>query len=193
MLRRSNYKLMKKIILGLVGEMATGKGTAARYIVEKYNGKAFKFSTLLRDVLDRLYLEQSRENLQKISTVLRQNFGEDLFASVMAGDVKKDSADIIVIDGIRRPADIKYLKEIPEFKFVYIETDVKKCYGRLIGRQENSDDVGKTFEEFKKEHEAEPEQQIRDLKKNADYVVDNNGSLKALHQQLDKIIDENSR
>jgi len=60
---------MKKIILGFAGEIASGKGTAAKYLAEKYGSGYFRFSTILRDVLKRLYLDESRENAQKISTV----------------------------------------------------------------------------------------------------------------------------
>ena len=180
---------MSKIIIGLTGEMSSGKGTGAKYIVEKYNASSYRFSTMLRDVVSRLYIEQTRENISKMSTILRQNFGEDLFAKVMAEDVKKDDNKVIVIDGIRRMADIEYLKMIPEFKFVYIDTDVKKCYERIIKRGENTDDNNKTFEEFLEEHKLETETQIKDLKQHADEVIDNNEDYKHLHGQIDKIIE----
>ncbi len=181
---------MTKIIIGLAGEMASGKGTAAKYLVEKYKASSYRFSTMLRDVLNRLYIEQTRENVSKISTVLRQNFGEDLFAKVMAEDVKKDENEVIVIDGIRRLADIAYLKEIPEFKFMYIEADIKKCYERTVQRGENVGDNSKTFEQFLEEHKLETEVQIRDLKQYADFVVDNNEDYDYLYKQIDKIIEE---
>jgi len=182
---------MAKIILGFMGEMACGKGTATRYVVEKYKGKSYRFSTMLRDILDRLYLEQSRENMQRLSTILRQNFGEDLLSGVIVEDVKKEKSPVIVLDGIRRLTDIEKLKNFPEFKMVYIETDIKKCYERIIGRRENADDANKTFERFKNEHNNESELLIKELKSHADYVIDNNGSLEDLYKQLDKIINLN--
>lgn len=177
-----------KIILGLAGEMASGKGTAAKYAVAKYSAKTRRFSTMLRDVLDRLSLEQSRDNMQKLSTILRQNFGEDLLARIMAEDVKKDNGEVIVIDGIRRLADIKYLKANPNFKLAYLEADMQKRYERITKRGENSDDAKKTFEDFKKAHEDESELQIRDLKKHADFLIDNNGNYEDLYHQADKIL-----
>lgn len=180
---------MAKIIIGLAGEMACGKGTAAKHIQKEHKASSYRFSTMLRDVLNRLYIEQTRENVAGISTILRQKFGEDLFAKVMAEDVKRDSDDIIAIDGIRRMADIEYLKKIPEFKLIYIEADIKRCYERIIHRGENSDDNGKTFDEFVKEHELETELQIKDLKNYADYVIDNNGDYNHFYQQIDKIIE----
>ncbi len=144
---------MAKVIIGLAGESGCGKGTVAKHIIEKYNGSSFRFSTMLRDILCRIYLPDSRKNMQILSTILRQNFGEDVLAKVMSEDVKRNNKNIVVVDGIRRPADIKYLKELPEFKLIYVEADIKKRYDRLIQRGENPDDNQKTFEKFQKEHQ----------------------------------------
>ncbi|MFA6160148.1 MAG: AAA family ATPase [Parcubacteria group bacterium] len=179
---------MSKIILGLAGEIASGKGTTAKYICEKYNGNSHRFSTMLRDVAGRMYLDVNRENLQKISTIFRENFFDDILSSVIAKDVENDEHKIIAIDGVRRMADISYLQKIPGFKLVYIEAEMKKRYERIIGREENTDDKTKTFEDFQKDHEREAERQIKDLKNQAEYVIDNNGSLEKLYKQIDEII-----
>ncbi|MDD3487597.1 MAG: AAA family ATPase [Candidatus Moranbacteria bacterium] len=179
-----------KIVLGLAGEIASGKGTVARYIIEKHQGNSHRFSTMLRDIAKRMHLEESRENLQKISTIFRQNFHDDILSEVIAGDVKEDGHKIISIDGVRRLADIAYLTKLPEFKLVYIDADMDKRYERIIKRGENSDDTQKTFEEFKRDHEKEAELQIRELKNQADFVVDNNGNFESLYGQIDQIIEK---
>jgi len=178
----------KKIILGIAGEMASGKGTVAKYLTEKHSAVGLRFSTVLRDVLDRLGIEQSRENMQMVSTSLRQSFGDDLLAKVMKGDALKTEAELIVIDGVRREPDIKYLRELPEFKLVYIEADMEKRHERIVKRGENTDDINKTFEEFKKDHEREAEVRIKDLKAKADFVIDNNGFFEEFYRQIDEII-----
>ena len=53
----------KKIIIGLVGQLACGKGTVAEYLKEKYGASVYRYSTMLRDVLNRLYLEINRVNM----------------------------------------------------------------------------------------------------------------------------------
>jgi dephospho-CoA kinase len=148
---------------------------------------------MLRDVLDRLYLEQNRENMQKLSTVIRRNFGEDSLAKVIYEDLSKLNSEVMVLDGVRRLADIKYLKELPGFKLAYIETDIKKRYERISKRGENTDDLQKSFKEFKKEHEGEAESQIKDLKNWADFFIDNNGTFDELHKQLDQIISKSKK
>jgi len=177
-----------KIILGLAGEIASGKGTTAQYIINKHNGSSHRFSTMLRDVAGRMCLEENRENLQKLSTIFRQNFHDDILSMVIAKDVENDKYEIIAIDGVRRLADISYLKKIDGFKLVYIEADIEKRFERITKRGENADDTMKTFENFKKDHKREAELQIRELKNHADYIIDNNGNFDDLYRQIDKII-----
>ena len=176
------------MILGLAGEMASGKGTVAQYLMEKNHSSSHRFSTMLRDVLTRLHLEHSRENLQHLSTMVRKTYGEDTLARVMAEDVKKDNAEIIVVDGVRRMDDIVYLRELEGFKLVYIDADIRKRYERIIARNENIDDHGKTFEQFELECQDESEVQIAILKNHADVVIDNNGDVDALHTQIDALL-----
>lgn len=179
---------MPKIILGLAGEIASGKGTVAKYIVKKYKGNAHRFSTMLRDVAKRMHLEESRENLQKISTMLREYFGGDILSKTIYFDVQNDKHKVIAIDGVRRPSDIEYLKKLASFKLVYIEADMEKRYKRIVKRGENTDDRKKTFKEFQKDHKKEAELQIREMRGKADVVINNNGTFGELYRQVDKIV-----
>lgn len=182
---------MARLILGIAGEMGSGKGTIAKHVVEERHGKAHRFSTMLRDVMDRLYIEQTRENISKLSTTLRENFGEDLMANVMLREVEHDEHDIIVVDGVRRMDDIQHLQKLSHFKFIYVDANLETRYERLKKRGEDVGDSTKTFEQFQKDEEMEPEERIRDLKNYADYVVDNNGTYMELYDQVEKIIKEN--
>ncbi len=179
---------MKKIIIGLVGEIASGKGTTAKYLEEKYRATSHRFSTPLRDILNRLYLEINRKNMQDLSFVLREKFGQNTLARIIAEDASNDSNGVIVIDGIRRPADIEYLAKLPEFQLVYITAEMKTRFERLIRRGENEDDKNKTFEQFQKDHEAETELEIPKIGATANHKIDNNGSLEDLYSQIDRLI-----
>ncbi len=178
----------KKIIIGLVGKIAAGKGTVADYFVNKYKAEVFSFSQSLRDILERMHAEISRANMQKLSTALRQNFGEDLLAKIMAGDVESTSNKVIIVDGIRRMADIAYLQNFSNFIMVSVETDIKKRYERLIKRTQNNDDTKKTYEQFLIDEKAETEKEIPLVMENSQEKIDNNGDLKNLEEQLEKII-----
>ncbi|MDD5749618.1 MAG: AAA family ATPase [Patescibacteria group bacterium] len=179
---------MTKKILVFTGLPACGKGTATKYLAEKYDAKTFRFSTIMRDLLDRLYLPQSRENMSLLSRIVRENFAEDIFAKVMAEDAKQAETDIVVIDGARRLADVEHLSKIKGFLLIAIEGDMKIRYQRLVKRGENPDDQSKTWEEFVADHQLETELSIPELMEKADVVVDNNGSLEEFYKQLDKLV-----
>ena len=50
--------------------------------------------------MNRTAIPISRENLQKFSTLLRENFGENILAKAIANDASKLDAGIVVIDGV---------------------------------------------------------------------------------------------
>ncbi|MFA5421007.1 MAG: AAA family ATPase [Patescibacteria group bacterium] len=180
--------MKKKIIIGLTGQIACGKGVIKKFLIEKYNASDYRFSTILRDVLTRVSVEQSRTNIMKISTLLRQTFGEDILAKVMAEDVKKDDDEFIVIDGIRRLADIKYLRDVPGFFLVSVEAGEDIRYKRVVERNENPGDDKKTFEEFLADDAAETEEQIPGTMAKADFKIDNNGTWDELWEQIHELV-----
>ena len=179
---------MNKKVLGFTGLIASGKGTACKYLSEKYGAESFRFSTILRDVVDRVYLPQTRENLQNISQVLRENFSQDILSKAIAEDVKKAKGEIVVIDGVRRWTDIEHLKAIPGFQLVSLQVDTKTRYERLVKRGENLDDTSKTWEEFQKDSNAEAEIHIQEMIEKADVIIDNNKQLDDFYKQLDKLV-----
>jgi dephospho-CoA kinase len=179
---------MEKRIFGVTGMMACGKGTVAKYFVEKYGAQSFRFSTSMRDLLDRLYLPQSRENISAISRITRAEFGQDLYAKVMARDAGKADNNIVIVEGIRRQEDVQELKKLANFKLVAIEVDMKTRWERLRLRGENLGDANKSWEEFQKDHELETELTIPPVMKTADITISNNGSLEDLYKQLDELL-----
>ncbi|MDD3711546.1 MAG: hypothetical protein PHP37_03045 [Patescibacteria group bacterium] len=178
----------KKIVIGLTGQIACGKGVIKKFLINEYQASDYRFSTILRDVLIRLYVEQSRENIQKMSTLLRQTFGEDILADVMSKDIKNDDHHFIVIDGIRRLADIKHLREVPGFFLVSVEAEEKLRHQRVIERNENPGDDKKTFEDFLKDQKEESESEIPNTMAAADFVIDNNGSWDYLWNQIHDLV-----
>lgn len=179
---------MEKKIFVFTGLLASGKGTVAKYLVEKYQASSFRFSTMLRDVLKRLYMPDSRENMQMISQLLREGISQDIMSRVIAQDASNATTDLVVIDGARRMTDIEYLKKLPGFVLVAIEVDQKLRYQRLVARNENPGDDKKTFEQFVLDEKAEAESEIPFLMQQATLKIDNNGSLEDLYKQLDNLV-----
>ncbi len=179
---------MSKIIIGFVGPLSSGKEEAKKYLIEKYDAGSHRFSMMLRDILNRLYLPIIRKNMQDLSLSLRQCFGSDILARVIAEEVKGDSHEIIVVDGVRRLDDIAKLKDVPGFFLVSIDAEPRLRYERLIKRGENADDTKKTYEEFLADGRKEAEMEIPTVMAQAKYQLDNNGSFADLYRQIDAMI-----
>ena len=179
---------MQKKIIGLTGPIASGKGTVKKYIEEKYGGKDCKFSTVLRDVLNRIDEPISRESMQKMSFLLRENFGQNILAKAIAKDIKALDNNIIVIDGVRRLTDIDYLKDTHGFTLVKIDANPKIRYERMVIRNENKGDDKKTFEQFLNDHEADADREVPIVMSHASKALDNNGDLQNLYRQIDELL-----
>jgi len=180
----------EKLVIGIAGEIASGKDTVTRYYVKKHGASMYRFSDVLRDILKRLYLEVNRKNFAGASLMLRKTFGEDVFSHAVAEEARKDKSDLIVIDGVRRVADVAGVQNLPGFRLLYIAADPKRRYDRMTTRNQNADDGTKTFEEFLRDSELESELQIRELKEKADWVIDNNGTLEELYASVDLFLEQ---
>ncbi len=180
--------MTNKVVLGFTGLMASGKGESAKYLKEKHGASTYRFSTMLADALSRFYLEHSRDNFIKISEMMRSTFGEDIMAKTMAHDVDNDASQLIVVEGIRRMADIDYLSKLPNFVLVEIKADIKIRFERMKIRGEKADDASKTLAEFEADHQRSTELSILEVAKKATEIIDNDGTVEMLYKQLDDLV-----
>lgn len=179
---------MSKIILGFVGDLASGKGAICKYLKEKYGTESYRFSTMLRDILKRVYLENSRDNLQRLSTVMRENFGQDIMSKVIAEDVRNDPREIVAVEGIRRPTDITYLEKSSGFHLIYITAESELRWKRLVTRNENPGDDKKTYTQFLTDEQAEADRLIMSLGAKAEFKIMNDGTFDDFYRQMEEIL-----
>lgn len=185
--------MSSKLILVFAGQMGSGKDSAAFYLRDAYNASIYSFSTMLEDVLNRFYLEHNRDNLVKMSEIIREAFGQDIMAKTMAKDVEKDTNDIIVVSNARRLADVEFLSKLPNYVLCEIHADLETRYKRITQRGQRPDDKTKTFEEFKVDHNRSTEVSIAELAKQATKRIDNSGTVEELHTQLDELIKDHTK
>ncbi len=179
------------IVIGVTGEMASGKDTVTEYLVARYGAKKYRFSDILRSILDLLYIPQTRESLTKLSILLRQGYGDDLLAKVIEKRAEADKDNpLVVIDGIRRYQDVAFFNHLEGFTLWYVDASFETRYERLIMRTQNVDDSTKTEEEFRSEHELETERGVPALKEHANELIKNEGLLDELHRKVDSLVEK---
>ena len=179
---------MKKMIICFTGLMASGKDVAKKYLEKNHQATSFRFSSVLRDALDCLNIEASRNNLINLSTWDRENFGNDLLAKAIAKKAEQAEAELVVIDGARRKDDLIYLKNNKDFHLIAIDADPKIRYERLVLRNENQGDDKKSYQDFLNDHQKETEISIPETMAEAKFSINNNGDLESLYKQIEEIL-----
>jgi dephospho-CoA kinase len=180
-------------IIGLTGRNAAGKGTVASFLKKK----SFVYHSLsdtLREELKRRKLEESRDNLIMIGNSLRESGGPGILADLMISNLI--SLENHIVDSIRNPIEVKSLRrEYENHSFILISIDAKPeiRYERLKQRDRAGDSSSwKEFitQEKLEESSSDPnKQQLFATINEADYHIDNSGSLSNLEDQIGKVLD----
>ena len=180
-------------IIGLTGRNASGKGTVASFLKES-SYVYHSLSDTLRDELKRRNLEESRDNLIMIGNSLREEGGPGILADLMISNL--NSLENHIVDSIRNPLEVKSLRreyENHNFSLISVEASPEIRYERL--KQRNRAGDSSSWEEFLaqeklEERSSDPnKQQIFETINEADYHIDNSGSLSELKNKIRKIID----
>lgn len=179
---------MPKLILGLTGQIGSGKGYIGEYLEKHYGAELFKFSTYLSRALDVMGLEQSRDNMIHISEGLRHAFGEDALSYAVARGATKSTATIALIDGIRRPEDLAGLSPLPQFELMAVQADQKVRYERIANRGEKAEESSMTWEDFLSQEQRSTELTVPKTMTMATLQIQNNGTTEELEQQIDALM-----
>jgi dephospho-CoA kinase len=175
-------------LIGLVGTAASGKSYASEYILKMYGGEHIKFSDSLAHVLDKLKLEKSRNNMTKLSVILRKEFGEDVMSHAVAADAFTSEESIALVDGIRRVDDLAAFRALPNFKLIAINADPKIRFERQKQRHEKTDDTKLTWEQFQKVEQTPTEITIPEVLAYANYTIMNEGTKEEYEHKIDEIM-----
>jgi dephospho-CoA kinase len=179
-----------KIVIGLIGEKGSGKGTVSNYLVKKYGAVHYGTSKILRRTLEDLHLPITRDNLVKLALVLKEGYGPTVVIDSLIQDMEKNGSDILIADGIRMHGDVEpFRKKYGEnFYLVYVTADVKLRYERTKARKEKDGEDKTTFEEFLAEEAKLTEVSIHEIGKKADFTFDNSGTPDQLMQKTDEMM-----
>jgi len=185
---------MDRIIIGLTGPGAGGKGEVSKVLQER-GFVYFSLSDEIRkEARKRKWSDTKREVLQDLGDELRSNLGNDVLAKRVATLPEFKHADMVVIDSIRHPAEIEYLKEVFDAKIIGVTASPEKLFDRM--RQRNREGDPKTFEEFEKMLKREmgiegsSVMQVHKCLAAADFVISNEGDKPDLRKETEKALHE---
>lgn len=177
---------MQKLVIGLVGEIGSGKGTVVDVFEELFPDKkivTIKFSDVLADLLKILHMPKTRDNLQRMAIAIDEMFGAGTFNYAVRKRIESIDADIVFADGVRWPADEKMIREM-NGSMVYVTAGQKTRYHRILARKEKEGEGQTTFEEFQKQDTMKNETFIADIGSRADYRIVNEGTLEDMKREV---------
>ncbi|OGH17002.1 MAG: hypothetical protein A3C30_01995 [Candidatus Levybacteria bacterium RIFCSPHIGHO2_02_FULL_40_18] len=180
---------MPRIVIGLVGPIASGKGTVIEFLKKK-GYSAYSTSDVLKEEVKSRGLDVNRANCNLVSNDLRNTLGTDILAVRTAEIIERDNPDIIVIDAIRNPAEINYFRQKFGAKIIGVVANQRKRYDMFRARGIYTDEI-QNFEQFKELDDREfaqtgsHKQQIQACLELSDVVIENDGTVENLTQKVE--------
>lgn len=184
-----------KHVIGVVGPIASGKGVLIS-LLQKMDYTVLSLSDVVRAKAEEWGLEMTRENLQNVGDKLRQKFGNAILAEMISGKMQKNPNTKFVVDAIRNPAEVAFLKKEFGVYIIGITADAKKRFALMQKRGKEYDP--KTWEEFTKAEQRdrgiEQEsygQQVEKCLALADVILENNGNLSDFEKNVGYFLEKN--
>ena len=178
-----------KLVIGLVGEKGSGKGTFVKFlqqIAPKNSISYVRYSDILVETLNLWSLPLTRSNYQELANTMEKTFGSGTFANATYNRTKNLSGKIIILDGIRRFPEAEIIRKFPKSIIIYITADAKIRYNNLKKRSDKLDEKGLSFAKFMKEEKNKAEVLIPKIGATADFKIVNNGSLEEYRTQVEE-------
>lgn len=183
---------MKMKVIGLTGTLSSGKETVREILEKNLSSYSVVLSSLLREeALAKQGIKITREIRQNLGNELRKQYGADVLVKIAVSFMQKNK-DFLIIDGIRNPGEVDFLRSKfgDDFKLIAVDAPQQIRFERMNERRREGDPT--TWEEFLRLDERdqgkdEPEygQQVKKCVEMADITVQNDGDLEDLQKKVE--------
>ena len=180
-------------IIGVVGQIASGKGILVNYLISHFDFISFSLSSIVHAELKKKGIKKyTRQTLQDKGDELRRRFGDDVLARRLFEAINEQKKDRIIIEGIRNPVEIEFLKKNSNFILVGVKANRELRFKRLLSRGKKWDP--QTYEDFLKVDrrdigvgQGKSGQQVGKCLAYCDYVLTNNKDLGDFDKKVEKL------
>ncbi len=184
-----------KQVVGLVGYIASGKSTASQQFMKR-GFRYYKLSDVVREECERRHREPNRKNLQDVGNLLREKFGPEYLVERTLKAASRSKK--VVIDGIRNPKEIEYLRKHSPAFIIGITAPqylrLERYLERQASRREDAMSKAAFLRSDKREQgigEDENGQQVKASLKMVDHTIKNYGSLDNLLMGCEEVLRTN--
>jgi dephospho-CoA kinase len=180
------------MIIGITGTIGAGKDTLMELLKNEYGFKHFSVRQYLTNKLQEEGEEVTRASMNMLANRLREEnhpafLAEELF------NIAKEAGGNAVIESIRTPGEIEFLREHSDFKLFAVDADPNIRYERVQERKSVTDRVDfNTFmaDEQKEMSNQDPHKQnIAACIRVADFKFRNNATIEMLYKKVRKVLE----
>ncbi len=183
------------IIIWITWTIWAGKWTISDYLIKNKWFNHYSVSDYIVEEIKKKWLEVNRDSMYQIWRDLKKTHWADYIVRELYKKAKADEKNAI-IESIRSPGEIESMNEIPDFKSVSIDADIKTRYDRIKLRKSVKDNID--FDTFLANNKRERDSDSVDPTKinlskciaTASYKLNNDGSFDDLYSQIDKMLKE---
>jgi dephospho-CoA kinase len=179
-------------VIGITGTIGAGKGTVVSYLMEQRGFLHYSVRGFLIREIELRGMPVNRDSMVMVANDLRKTHTPSYIIEELYREAVSRGKDC-VIESIRTPGEVDALRKVPHFQLLAIDADPLIRYQRIANRGSETDYIDfETFlsNEAREMDSADPNHQnLRQCIRMADITIVNNGTLEALHQQLNQQIE----
>lgn len=180
---------MPKLILVIVGMAGSGKSYAADLIVKHFDAKDVHSGDVIREEIRARGLKYSPTADMAIAHWFHTGGREKLVAKRVWKKVKNSRKEMIIIEGLRSPSQLKVIEELAHEKPVMIS--ITAPFRIRHAREHARGRFGKAESEayLRKRDTLETKHGMGKLMRKADYKIDNSGTTKQLENSIIPLVE----
>ncbi|MEM5879593.1 MAG: AAA family ATPase [Candidatus Aenigmatarchaeota archaeon] len=184
---------MVNFVIGITGTIGSGKEVVKEALARNFSCYSVSLSSVIQAQMKN---KADRKTLQDMGNELRKKYGNFILAKLATDYLQRDK-EMIIVDGIRNPGEVDYLKKTFGNKFFLIAVDAPRelRWERIKNRGREGDP--KTWEEFVAADErdqgvGEPlyGQRVRECLQMADFLIVNDGTQEEVNEKISRILEK---
>jgi len=176
-------------VIGVVGLPASGKGEFSN-IAAGMGIPVIVMGDMVRRAVKKAGLEPDDANFGAMANRLRAERGMDAIAKLCIPEIQKQSAPLVLVDGIRGDAEVALFRHhFPGFRLIRIDASFETRLARIAARARSDDFT--SADALRTRDEREQKWGLAAALESADMHINNESSLDdfsgAVHELLDMI------